>query len=494
MRPTSFALLLLPLLLSACAVGPDYVRPDTPLPAAFKEGRAADGSVWKSAEPRDELPRGKWWEVFADPLLNGLEENLAAGNFNLRVAEAQYRQAQALADGARAAWWPTLSSSVSESRSQSSSSSLISSSGAPVSSANPQPIRSSRNLSLNAAWEADIWGRIQRNVEAGEASAQASAADLEGVRLSLQTTLAQNYFLLRIADEQIRLYAATVAAYQKSLEIVRHQLAAGVASQAEVMQATTQLKSAQAQGVDLAIQRAQLEHAIALLLGKAPAEFSLAPAALAAKLPNIPPALPSELLERRPDIAAAERRAAAANAQIGAAKAAWFPALTLSASAGYQSSSLQNWFTLPSRAWSIGPSLALALFDGGKRQAAAIQADAGYAASVASYRQTILGGLQEVEDNLVALRLLEEEAALQEEAVQAARQSVKLTTYQYQAGTVNYLNVVTVQASALNNERTVSTLLGRRLTSSVLLIKALGGGWQGQATATTGGATVAGQP
>ena len=468
------AYLLIPFFLAGCAVGPDYQRPPAPVPASYKELRASDGSLWKPAQPRDEVPRGPWWQAFGDPELNRLEEAVSISNLNLRIAEAQYRQAQALAQGAQAAWWPTLAANLSESRSRSSSSPASNT----VSTSNNSSVRSSYTLTANAAWEADIWGRIQRSVEAGQANAQASAADLEGVRLSIQASLAQNYFLLRIADEQQRLYQATVAAYQKSLQLVKNQHAVGVASLADVMQATTQLKTAQAQGIDLGVQRAQLEHAIALLLGKAPADFSLPPAPLTASLPAIPVGLPSTLLERRPDIAAAERRAAAANAQIGVAKAAWFPALTLTASSGFQSSTLANWFSAPNRLWSIGPALAETLFDGGKRQAASDQANAAYDASVASYRQTVLGGLLEVEDNLATLRILDEEAKVQDEAVQAARKSLHLTTQQYQAGTVSYLNVVNVQTTALNNERTATTLLGRRLTASVLLVKALGGGWE----------------
>jgi NodT family efflux transporter outer membrane factor (OMF) lipoprotein len=471
---------LIPLLLAGCTVGPDYVRPEQPLPTAYKELRNADGSQWKTAEPRDHLPRGPWWTAFGDPLLDQFEEGIASANLNLQVAEAQYRQAEAVARSTRAAWLPTLSGTVTETRNRTVSSTTTNSSGVPVTTANG--IRTNRNLSFNASWEADVWGRIERSVEAGDAGLAASAADLENVRLSLQATLAQNYLLLRVTDEQQRLYDATVAAYRQSLAMVQSQKAAGVVSQAEVMQATTQLKTAEAQGIDLGVQRAQLEHAIALLLGKAPAEFSIpvatSPASASLKLPNIPVGLPSELLERRPDIAAAERRAAAANAQIGVAKAAFFPALTLSASTGFQSSSLTNWFTLPNRVWAIGPSLAATLFDGGKRSAATDQASAGFDASAATYRQTILGGLQEVEDNLASLRILEEEAKVQAEAVEAARQSVKLTTLQYQAGTVSYLNVITVQTTALNNERTAATLFGRQLTASVGLVKALGGGWQ----------------
>ena len=452
---------MLPVMLAACGVGPDYVRPSVEAPAAYKES-----GNWKVGEPKDHLSRGKWWEIFNDPKLNALEEQVNISNQNVHVAEAQFRQAQALAQGARAGYFPAVSGSLSSNRSLS-----------PSGTGNGT-VATNHSLSLNASWEADVWGRVGRLVEANEASAQASAADLESVRLSAQAALAQDYFLLRVADAQKRLLDSTVSAYERSLVLTKNRYAAGIATRVDVVQAEAQLKTTQAQAIDLGVQRAQLEHAIALLVGKPPSTFSIEPVPLVASFPATPVGVPSELLERRPDIAAAERRVAAANAQIGVAKSAFFPSVILSASGGYESSSLANWFTLPNRFWSVGPAIAQALFDGGLRRAQSEQATAAYDASVASYRQTVLGGFQEVEDNLAALRILEQEARVQNEAVQAARQSVALTTNQYQAGTVSYLNVITVQATALANERTAMDILGRRLAASVLLVKAVGGEWR----------------
>lgn len=458
------------MLLTACTVGPDYVRPAVDAPAVFKE---MDG--WKTAQPRDHEFKGKWWEAFNDPLLNDLEEQVNISNQNLAQAEAQYRQARALVQSARAGYFPTLSANASESRSRASSSF----SSKQLQSTNPvtRGITNNYLLSLDAVWEADLWGRVRRTVESNEASAQASTADLEAARLSAQAELAQDYIQLRALDTQKQLLDDTVAAYEKSLHLTQNQYAAGVVSKADVIQAQTQLKSTQAQAIDTGVQRAQLEHAIALLVGKPASIFFITPAPLTAALPAVPISMPSELLERRPDIAAAERRVVAANAQIGVAKAAYFPSLTLSASGGYQSSSIANWITLPSRFWSVGPALAETLFDGGRRRAQTAQVIAVYDANVAAYRQTVLTGFKEVEDNLVALRILEQEAEVQHEALQAARQAVVLTTNQYKAGTVTYLNIVTVQATALSNERTAVDILNRRLAASVLLIKALGGGW-----------------
>ena len=457
-------------LLTACAVGPDYVRPSIEAPAAFKELQG-----WKQAEPRDHVIKGKWWEVFNDPLLSSLEEQVDVSNQNLAQAEAQYRQARALVQSARANYFPTVSASASSTRSRSSSNL-----GGQSSLATNQISRSVTNshaLALDATWEADLWGRVRRSVEANQASAQASAADLEATRLSLQAELAQSYFQLRSLDAQAQLLEDTVAAYEKSLQLTENQYKVGVVAKADVVQAQTQLKTTQAQAIDVGVQRAQLEHAIALLVGKPAATFSIERASLNAALPPIPVGMPSELLERRPDVASAERRVASANAQIGVAKAAYFPSLTLSASGGYQSSSIAQLLTAPSRFWSIGPAIAETLFDGGARRALTEQAVAGYDASVAAYRQTVLIGFQEVEDNLAALRILEEEAQVQDEAVKLAQQSVTLTLNQYKAGTVSYLNVVTVQATALANERTAVNILSQRLAASVLLIKALGGGW-----------------
>jgi NodT family efflux transporter outer membrane factor (OMF) lipoprotein len=332
-------------------------------------------------------------------------------------------------------------------------------------------------LTFDAKWEADLWGRIRRTVEANQADAEASAADLDATRLSIQAQLAQAYFQLRAADTQQRLFETTVADYQRSLQLTQNQYAAGVAAKENVVLAETQLKTAQAQSIDLGVQRAQLEHAIALLIGKPASDFALPPALLASAIPAVPVGVPSTLLERRPDIAAAERRVAAANADIGIAVAAYFPDLTVSATAGFSSSSLAQWLTVPNRFWSVGPAIAQTLFDAGARRARTDQAIAAYDAEVAAYRQAVLTGFQEVEDNLAALRILEQEAQVQDEALQSARLSVALTNNQYKAGIVSYLNVIIVQTTALGSERAVVDLQNRRLVSCILLIKALGGGW-----------------
>jgi NodT family efflux transporter outer membrane factor (OMF) lipoprotein len=427
---------------------------------------------WKTAQPRDQELRGKWWEAYNDPLLNELEEQVSVSNQNLVQAAAQFRQARALVQEARSGYLPTVSAGASLTRSQSPSG-FINQNQA-VTARGPG---NSYRLSLDAVWELDMWGRVRRTVESNNAGAQASAADLQSLRLSIQAELAQNYFQLRALDMQKQLFEDTIAAYQRSLTLTQNQYTAGIVAKVDVIQAQTQLKTTQANALDLGVQRAQLEHAIALLVGKPAANFSLAAAPLIAAPPAVPVGVPSALLERRPDIAAAERRMAAANAQIGVAEAAYYPSLTLSASGGFQSSSFSNWLTAPSRFWSLGPALAQTLFDGGLRRAQTDQAIAAYDANVAGYRQTVLIGFREVEDNLVALRILEEEAAIQDEAVQNARQSVALTTNQYKAGLVSYLNVVLVQATALLNERAAVDIQNRRLATSVLLVKALGGGW-----------------
>jgi len=450
--------------LAGCAVGPDYQRPDVEVGTAYKEAVG-----WKVAEPRDEASRGKWWEIFGDPQLNHLIEAIDISNQNVRLAEAQFRQAQALAAQSRAALFPTLDADASIVRSRSPT--------GLVGGTTAGRIVTTRSIGLASSWEIDLWGRLHRALESSEASAQASAADLEAARLSAQAELASNYFQLRVLDAQKQLLDDTAAAFQKSLELTRNRYAAGVAAKVDVVQAEAQLKSTQAQAVDTGVQRSQLEHAIAILIGRPPSGFSIAPAPLAVAMPRVPPGLPSELLERRPDVAAAERRAAAANAQIGVAKAAYFPSLTLSASGGYRSGEAASLFTLPSQFWSIGPAIAQSIFDAGLRRARTEQAVAAYDATVAQYRQTVLAGFQEVEDNLAALRILEEEAKVQEEAVRAARETVTLTLNQYKAGTVSYLNVVIVQTAQLNNERTAVTILGRRLVAAATLVKALGGGW-----------------
>lgn len=455
------------LFLNACVVGPDYVRPSTVEPVAFKENKD-----WKTATPKDQELRGNWWEIYQDPQLNSLVEQVNISNQNLVQAEAQFRQAAALVQSARAAYLPTVSASVSATRSgggrNSSNLSSVSGNGS---------VSNSFSLGPSVSWEPDLWGRISRTVEANQATAQASAADLQATRLSAQATLAQDYLQLRVLDAQQKLLDDTVAAYQKSFQLTQNQYAVGVVAKSDVIQAQTQLKGAQAQALDNGVLRAQLEHAIAMLTGQPASTFSIAPTTMVAVLPAIPVGIPSTLLERRPDISGAERRAAAANAQIGVAKAAYFPNLTLSASGGFQSSSFANWLTVPNRIWSLGPALAATLFDGGARRAQSDQAIAGFDASVAAYKQTVLTGFQEVEDNLAALRILEQEATVQDETVKSARLAVELILNQYKSGLVNYTSVATVQATALSAERSALDIQNRRLSASVLLIKALGGGW-----------------
>jgi NodT family efflux transporter outer membrane factor (OMF) lipoprotein len=466
----SFA--VMSLLLASCAVGPDYQRPEAATQATFKEA-----GNWKIATPNDETNRGKWWEAFGDRELNALVEQVDINNQNLKVAEAKYRQAQALGASARSSFFPTVSASASGTRSKSASGRTSSNTSSGAASGASSSISTSHNLSASFSWEFDLWGRIRRQVESNDASIQASAADLESARLSAQSELASNYFQLRVSDAQKQLLNDTVAAYAKSLELTKNRYNVGVAGRVDVAQAETQLKSAEAQALDLGVQRAQLEHAIALLIGKAPGNFTLAESKWNVAVPSIPLALPASLLERRPDIASAERRAAAANAQIGVARAAYYPTLSLTGSGGYSSSTLSDWISAPNRFWSLGPSLATTLLDFGKRGAASDQAIAVYDQNVATYRQTVLQAFQDVEDNLAALRILEAEAKVQDEAVRAARESVALTLNQYKAGTVSYLNVVSVQTAQLANERSAMTLMGRQLTASVALIKALGGGW-----------------
>ncbi|MBI2224876.1 MAG: efflux transporter outer membrane subunit [Betaproteobacteria bacterium] len=455
------ALAAMPALLGACAAGPKYVRPSVATPAAYKE--AGD---WKVAQPQDMVKRGKWWEIFRDAQLDALAGQIDISNQNVRIAEARFRQARALVQSARAGLFPGVTGGGSVTRS-----------GSPSGATRSSGPATTYDVSIDAGWEVDLWGRVRNTVESNVAGAEASASDLEAVRLSAQAELALDYFQLRVLDGQRQLLQNSVAAFQKSLDLTRNRYAAGVAGKVDVVQAETQLKSTQAQAIDIGVQRAQLEHAIAILIGRPPAEFALAPIPLNLAMPAIPLSLPSELLERRPDIAAAERRVAAANAQVGVAKSAFFPALTLSASAGFQSSSFAQWLTLPSRFWAVGPAIAQSIFDAGLRRALTAQAIAVYDANVAAYRQTVLSGFQEVEDNLAALHTLEQEARVQADAVEASRQAVELTLNQYKAGTVNYLNVVAVQTAQLTNERTATSILGRRLTAAVTLVKALGGGW-----------------
>ena len=458
--------------LSACMVGPRYNKPEVTAPIEYKES-----SEWKIAQPRDAINRGPWWEVFGDPQLNALVQQVEVSNQTVRVAEARLRQAEALVEQTRAGFLPTVTGSTGATRSR-----TPNVSGASAASAAPANVY---NLALSASWAPDLWGSVRSAVDVNLANAQTSAANLGGVRLLAQAQLAINFFQLRALDSQRQLLENTVAAYQKSLDLTRNRYNAGVAARAEVVLAQTQLRSTQAQLIDVGVQRAQLEHAIAILVGKAPADFALPPAPLALTVPVMPPGLPSELLERRPDSAAAERQMAAANAQIGVAQAAYFPTLTLNGVFGFRANTPQNWLVSPSRLWSVGPALAETLFDGGSRDAVKKQAEAAYDANVATYRQTVLNAFKEVEDNLSALRTLEAEAQTQDEAVQSSRLSTELTLNQYKAGTVNYLNVVTVQAMQHNNEATAVKILGQRLVAAVALVQALGGGWNGLTAAPT---------
>ncbi|POA27911.1 MULTISPECIES: efflux transporter outer membrane subunit [unclassified Pseudomonas] len=458
------------LMLSACAIGPDYQRPTVAEPAQYKQ---ADG--WRQATPSDSLARGAWWELYGDQQLNGLVEKLNSANQTVAQSEAQYRQAQALVRSARGAFFPTVDLSAGKTRSSqgtgSSSSSLSSTNSG---------IRDTYNTQLGVSWEADVWGKLRRGLEADKASAQASFADLAAMRLSQQSELVQNYLQLRVIDQQKRLLQATVENYQRSLQMTENQYRAGVSGKDAVAQAQTQLKSTQADMVDLIWQRAQFENAIAVLIGLPPAGFNLAETPNIPALPQVPLSLPSQLLERRPDIASAERSVIAANANIGVAKAAYYPDLTLSMSGGYSSSTYSNLISLPNRFWSVGPKLAMTLFDGGQRSAEVDRTEAAYDQTVAKYRQTVLDGFREVENYLVQLKVMEDEAAVRQEALDAARESLRLTLNQYKAGLIAYLDVVVVQATALSNERSVLTLQQSRLIASVNLIAALGGGWDGQ--------------
>jgi len=458
--------------LSACAtVGPNYVKPaplppqaKATMPLSFKE---VDG--WRLAEPKDNVLRGTWWEIYTIPELSALEEQVAAANQNVAQAEANYRQAQALVRASRSGFYPVVTGGASVTHSRRSSE------------VGGRGTSNDFLLPIDFSWEVDLWGRVRRTVEANQAGVQAGQADLASVLLSAQALLAQDYFQLRTIDAQKKILEDTIGGYQKSLELTKNRYTGGVASRADVLQAETQLKTAQAQSIDLGVQRAQLSHAMALLVGKPASAFAIPVAPLVATPPAVPIGVPSDLLERRPDIAAAERSVAAANARIGVAEAAFYPNVNLSASAGLEAATLAKWLTWPARFWSVGPAVSEVLFNGGLRQAQTGQARAAYDAEVAAYRQTVLSAFQEVEDSLAALRILEDEARVQQEALVAARQTVEVVTNQYKAGTVSYLNVIVAQTTALSDEQTALNIVGRRMTASVTLVKALGGGWDASA-------------
>jgi NodT family efflux transporter outer membrane factor (OMF) lipoprotein len=463
--------LLLPLVLALFAtgcttIGRDHERPAFDMPAGY---RAADG--WKPAEPADHLPRGEWWRTYGDPVLDDLIGRVDHANPDLQSALGSYRQARAAAQQARAGYQPEIGLTAAARRSR----------GAAIEGRSANQSNTTQ-LGLDASWEADLWGRIGREVEAAGAELAGSAADLASVRLSLHAELVQNYFQLRATDSQRDLYRRSVESFARALELARNRVVAGVATRSDEMQALAQLRAAQAQAVDLDLTRAQLQNAIAVLIGAPPSAFSLESADWPAAPPATPVGLPSTLLERRPDIAAAERRVAAANARIGVAQAAWFPSLTLNASTGYAGNQFAQWFSASNLVWSFGMSVAQAVYDGGRRDAQIESARAAHDITVAQYRQTVLGALQEVEDNLSALRLLEEEAALRAQALDASREAEALALNRYRAGIASYTEVITAQTTALDNERSLAQLRGRQFSASALLNKAVGGGWEGRAS------------
>ncbi len=472
-RFTRGLLLAAMLFTSACMVGPKYSKPSAPVPPAFKEQlppEFKEANNWKPGEPRDDKLRGKWWEVYNDPQLNAFEDQVQVSNLNIAQAEAQYREARAAVRIARADLFPNITAGLTATRSHQSQN-RGTGRGFVLGTQNDFQIP------VDVSYEADAWGRVRNNIAVNVDTAQATAADLETIRLSMHAELATDYFELRGLDAQKRLLDSTVVAYQRALQLTDDRHNQGVVSGVDVEQARTQLETTRAQAVDLGVQRTQLEHAIAVLTGKPPSEFSIAPAPLTELPPAIPVALPSELLERRPDIASAERRTAAANAQIGVAKAAFYPTISLTAGGGLESAAITTLIQWPSRFWSLGASLLQTVFDAGKRRAVSDQAIAAYDATVDAYRLSVLTAFQDVEDNLAALRVLSDEAKVQDAAVKSAERSLDLANYRYKGGITTYLEVITAQTVALTNERTAVDLLSRRMAASVALIKALGGGW-----------------
>jgi NodT family efflux transporter outer membrane factor (OMF) lipoprotein len=463
------------ILLANCMVGPKYKRPSAPVTPAYKEPPPEsfkESDLWKTSKPMADVLRGNWWEIFHDPQLNALEEQVTVSNQNLKAAEGRFRQARALVKYNRSAEFPVIAVAPGISTLRDSVNS-------------PYFPLASRNISytgefllpFDVSYEVDLWGRIRRTVAAAGEEAQATAADLQTVSLSLHAELALNYFELRSADSQIQLLNETVRAYAELVQLTSDLFHGGGAPETDVVQAKTQLDDARVQATDILEFRAQYEHAIAVLIGKPPAGFALQAAPLKSEPPVIPVGLPSQLLERRPDIAAVERRVAEANEQIGIARAAYYPSLILTATGGFEGSNITNWLTWPSRFWAAGPAMAETLFDAGRRRAATDEARANYDATVANYRQTVLAAFQEVEDNLAAVRVLETEAKQQNDAVREAKRGVALFTFRYEGGADPYLQVVTAQTIELANERSAIDIMRRRMDASVLLIKGLGGGW-----------------
>ena len=460
-------------LFKSCDKAPKYVKPSTATPAAYKEippDYFKETNDWKFARPNDAVIRGQWWEMFNDPQLNTLEEQLNTANQNIALADANFRAARALVKESRSQYFPTVTTSPSIIVSRQSAASTHSN-------VSPGRLSTTYTLPFDATWEPDFWGRIRNSVIASASEAQASAADLQNVRLSVEAELAFDYYQLRALDAEERLLQSTITAYQQQLDLTRVRFQTGIASDEDVAQAETQLKTTQAQATDLGVARAQFEHAIAVLAGQPPAALSLQETPLNAQPPSVPVGLPSQLLERRPDVAAAERRVAEANAEIGVTKAAFYPSLTLGVTGGLESTSIASWFTWPARFFSLGPTLSQTLFDKGRRRAATEVALAQYDATVASYRQTVLTSFQEVEDNIAALRILSRELEEQNDAVSSAQRALSVSNERYKSGIDSYLNVITAQATLLNNQRTAVNLQMQQMTASVELIKALGGGW-----------------
>jgi NodT family efflux transporter outer membrane factor (OMF) lipoprotein len=480
-------LVLLIVALEGCTVGPKYVKPSVPTTPNYKEDTPAsfkESEQWQPAHPGDQASRGNWWEIFSDPELNKLEEQIADSNQDLKVAEARFREARAAIRFNRAAQFPTISTSPSASYVKNSD----------FSPSFPSKIQEANTgsfvLPFDLSYEVDLWGRVRRSVAAAREEAQATAADYQTAKLSLEAELALDYFELRSADAQKQLLDDTVKAYTDNLGLTLNRFKGGVAPKADVAQAQTQLDTTRVQDTDVTVQRAQFEHAIAILIGKPPADFSLAAAPLNNQPPSIPIGLPSELLQRRPDIAAAERRVAEANQQIGIARAAYFPTVTLGGTAGFAGTQGSNWFTWPSGFWAVGPALAQTLFDAGRRRATSESARANYDATVATYRQTSLIAFQEVEDNVAALRILENEGQQQKQAIASSAESLQLFTNRYKGGVDTYLQVITAQTIELANERNDIDIQRRRLDASVLLIKALGGDWNASNLPTFGASSV----
>lgn len=473
-----FALLALILLQAACVVGPRYARPSVQVPPGYKEvpqESVQSESEWKIARPDDAAIRGKWWEAFHDPQLSDLEEKAGSSNQNIAAAAASFLAARALVRQARSQYFPTISTNPSIVYSRPSPAELNGLTGN-SSSLTIKPF-TDYSLPFDASWEPDFWGRVRSSVRANVYAAQASAADLENVRLSEQAELAVDYYELRAQDSLKQILDSTVVAYQDTLDLTQSQYRAGLSNDEAVAQAEAQLRAAQAQDTDLGVLRAQYEHAIAVLIGQPASTFSLPAQTLETKPPATPVGIPSELLERRPDIAAAERGMAQANAQIGVAKAAYFPNILLSGSAGFGNSSASNWFTWPSRFWSVGPSLAETIFDAGLRRAAVQQYRANYDQTVANYRETVLTAFQQVEDNLASLRILSHSIDQQNAAVEAAARNLQESTVRYKAGVDPYLNVIVAQTTLLNDQQTAVNFRMQEMVASVQLIKALGGGW-----------------